>query len=151
MKRKTAFLCGLLITCTAGAEIYQWTDSEGNRHFGDRPPAGTEPVTIQLPRVNTFRGVTTGELPAWARHTPGDRAVVIYTAEWCGVCKQATRYFRQADIPFREYDIEKSNRGRRDFSRLQARGVPVILVGERRMNGFSRQRFHSLYDRPVAP
>ena len=151
MIRALACLSGLLMACTAAAEIYQWTDREGNRHFGDRPPAGTEHETVRLRHINTFQGVSTEDLPAWAGDSSGDRQVVIYTAQWCGVCKQATRHFRDAGIPYREYDIEQSDKGRRDFRRMQARGVPVILVGDRRMNGFSRQRFHALYDRPASP
>jgi len=147
MKRLLACTCGLLLACSAAAEIYQWTDAGGNRHFGDRPPRDTAHETVKLRDINTFQSVSTAELPAWARDAADGREVVIYTAGWCGVCKQATQYFRDAGIPYREYDIEKSNRGQRDFARLKARGVPVILVGGKRMNGFSRQRFRSLYDR----
>ena len=139
-------MSGLLLACSATAEIYQWTDAGGNRHFGDRPPRDTAHEAVRLRSINTFRSVSTDELPAWARDTTGDREVIIYTAEWCGVCKQATQYFRDTGIPYREYDIEKSAKGRRDFARLKARGVPVILIGDRRMNGFSSQRFQSLYD-----
>ena len=145
MQQQIAFTAGRLLTCSAAAGIYQWTDARGNRHFGDRPPPDAEHETVSLRNINTFQSVSTDELPEWAREADGDRETVIYKAGWCGVCKQATRYFRDKGIPCREYDIEKSDRGRCDFARLKARGVPVILVGDLRMNGFSSRRFQALY------
>lgn len=144
MRRLTACTAGLLFACTSLAQIYQWTDEKGNRHFGDRPPRDAAHEAVRLRNINTFRSVSTDELPEWAKS--GNREVIIYTAGWCGICKQATQYFRDTGIPYREYDIEKSDRGRRDFTRLKARGVPVILVGDKRMNGFSSRRFQALYD-----
>lgn len=45
-----------------------------------------------------------------------------------------------------ELDIEKSGKVRKDYDRLGARGVPLILVGNKRMNGFSAKRFMTLYE-----
>ena len=144
MQRQLAFIAGLLLAGTAAADIYQWADASGNRHFGDRPPRDSAHETVRLRNINTFQSVSTDELPEWAKGS--GREVTIYTAGWCGICKQATQYFRDAGIPYREYDIETSDRGRRDFARLKARGVPVILIGDKRMNGFSSRRFQALYD-----
>jgi len=43
------------------------------------------------------------------------------------------------------YDIETSKKGKRDFIKLKARGVPVILVGKKRMNGFDVRKFEAMY------
>jgi glutaredoxin len=45
------------------------------------------------------------------------------------------------NIRFTEYDVEKNSRGKRDFERLRGVSVPVILIGDSRMDGFSEQRF----------
>lgn len=47
--------------------------------------------------------------------------------------------------PLTEYDIEKDAQARREYDALGARGVPVILVGKKRMNGFSAAGFEKLY------
>jgi glutaredoxin len=73
------------------------------------------------------------------------KKVVIYSAPWCGVCKRAKRFFRVQGIPFRELDVEKNRMARREMERMNARGLPVILVGGKRMNGFSEKRFMELY------
>lgn len=31
----------------ADAEIYKWTDAQGQVHFGERPPAGAEQLTVR--------------------------------------------------------------------------------------------------------
>ena len=69
----------------------------------------------------------------------------MYSTTWCGVCKKAKRYFKSKKIPFTEYDIEKSEQAAREFKKLRGRGVPVILVGDSRMNGFSVKNFDRLY------
>jgi glutaredoxin len=71
--------------------------------------------------------------------------VVIYSASWCGVCKKAKTYFRRNGIPFTEYDIEKGTRAKRMYKKLGATGVPVIIVGRKRMNGFSEAGFNRIY------
>jgi len=42
----TILLCAL--APIASAEVYKWTDAQGNVHFGDKPPAGKS-ETINLP------------------------------------------------------------------------------------------------------
>jgi glutaredoxin len=70
----------------------------------------------------------------------------MYSASWCGVCDRARRYFRAHAIAFREYDVETTAKGRLDYRRLRATGVPVILVGEKRLDGFSERSFERLYE-----
>lgn len=69
----------------------------------------------------------------------------MYSTVWCGVCKKARRYFRANDIPFKEFDVETSERGRKDYARLNGRGVPIVLVGKYRMDGFNPGRFQQVY------
>ena len=38
--RLTALLALLCFTVTASAELYTWTDADGHKHFGDKPPVG---------------------------------------------------------------------------------------------------------------
>jgi len=129
---------------SGSAEIYRWTDADGRLQFSDRPPRHAPAETVELKHINTFQSVSVDDLPEWVRED--GKAVTIYSAAWCGVCNRAKRYFEQHGIPYREYDIETSSKGKRDFARLGGRGVPIILVGDKRMNGFSEQRFEALYN-----
>ena len=74
----------------------------------------------------------------------------MYSASWCGVCKKAKSYFKKNNIPYKVYDVEKSRTGKRAFKRLGGKSVPVIIVGTRRMNGFTASRFEKLYEAEIA-
>lgn len=74
--------------------------------------------------------------------------VIFYSASWCGICRKARNYFNSHQIPFTEYDVEKTREGMDAFRRYRARGVPLIFVNGQRMDGFSVARFRQLY-RPV--
>ena len=123
----------------AVAEIYRWTDEDGKVHFSDRPARDQASESIEI-HVNTYENVSYSTSDIEAR-----KEVVIYSASWCGACKRAKRYFEDNEIEYREYDVEKSQKGKIDYRRLKATGVPVILVGKRRMNGFSEHGFERLY------
>jgi glutaredoxin len=132
------------------AGIYKWIDADGRVQFSDRPPSGGRAEEVRLPPLNTYEGVSVERLPEMSTdRAKGGRAnrVVMYSASWCGVCKRAKRFFEEQRIPFRELDVDINQMARREMERMEARGVPVILVGGKRMNGFSEQRFMDLYGR----
>ena len=133
------FIAGMLAAGAAWSEIYRWTDANGKVHFADKPSVEHSSKTVKL-RVNTYESVSykTSSVDV-------GRKVVMYSASWCGVCKRAKRYFQKQGIPFAEYDVEKSSKGKSEYRKLGARGVPVILVGNKRMDGFSVEGFEGLY------
>jgi len=132
----------LIFTISVSAEILKWTDSDGRVHFGDKPPPGAETSIVEV-RINTYESPNIEALQEILN--PKDK-VVMYSAEWCGVCKKAKKYFRANNIPYKDYDIEKSSKGKKDYKKLGAKGVPVILVGKKRLNGFSAATFESIYN-----
>ena len=121
------------------ADVYRWVDDSGKVHYSDQPPP-TQPAEPLELKINSYESVTYSE-----SSSDVGKKVVMYSASWCGVCKKAKGYFQENRIAFTEYDIETSSKGKADFKRLGARGVPVILVGRQRMNGFSVDGFNRLY------
>ncbi|WP_095101352.1 glutaredoxin family protein [Pseudomonas sp. Irchel 3A5] len=65
--------------------------------------------------------------------------VVMYATEWCGYCKQTRRFLDSKGIPFKEYDIEKSDEGRKAYEALGGRGIPLIDVNGTIIRGFSEE------------
>lgn len=111
--------------------VYKWTDADGRVHFGDRPPEG---AAAQEVKIRSFDG------PAEVTSVGGDtvdRSVTLLSATWCGVCKRAKEHLRARGVSFTEHDVEKSGIGKSEYKRLNGKGVPIILVGQQRMNGFS--------------
>lgn len=134
----------LAITQSVQAEIYKWTDLSGQVHFSDQKPAHLELAPLKL-KINTYQSVSYGKSDSPIGNG-SSRKVVMYSTDWCGYCKQARNYFKQQSIPFIEYNIEKDSSARAQYDKLGATGVPVILVGKKRMNGFSVNGFQNFYD-----
>ncbi|MCP3662483.1 MAG: DUF4124 domain-containing protein [Gammaproteobacteria bacterium] len=133
------FLAAASLAVSAG--IYRWVDESGRVHFTDKPPqeVGAESVSII---INTY---TAPQILETTRDVKSGRKVIMYSTVWCGVCKKAKAYFTRKNIPYKEYDVERDAKGIRDFKAMGGRGVPVILVGNRRMNGFTAESFEKLY------
>jgi len=125
-----SFLMSVLGRAEAG-KVYKWTDAEGKVYFSDRVVDATNAEEI---KIRTFSG------PAEVVQDEngfGAREVKIFTTTWCGVCKRAKAYLAAKGISFSEYDVEKSDIGKQEYKRLAGKGVPILLVGKQRMDGFS--------------
>lgn len=132
------------------AEVYKWVNDTGRVHYRDEPSATQKFKRLAGENITRYDTVTfknvlesSGATKHSSRSTNGK--VFIYSSAWCGYCKQARKYFKSKGIAFIEYDIEKNVRTKQDYDALGGKGVPVILVGRKRMNGFSRQGFDRIY------
>jgi len=139
------FLC--LVAVTAFAEVYKWTDADGRIHYGDNPNKDQHAEEVEL-KVNSYEHVTVSDyIPASeSAKKNNSKHVTIYSTVWCGYCKKAKAYFRENNISFTDYDIEKDADAKKKYNEMGARGVPVILVGNKRMNGFSIAGFNNIYN-----
>lgn len=115
------------------AEIYKWVDADGNIQFSDTAPRGRAAEEIKL-EINS---ISIPKVSVNPNSEATSRKVVIYTTDWCGYCKKAKKFMRDNKITFTEYDIEKSARARREYQRLNGHGVPLIVVGDKTLSGFS--------------
>ena len=141
---KVLLLVSLLLTClVCQAEIYKWVDENGRTHYSDSKPETETAETVDV-KVNTYTNVTIDDSVFYREEAP--TRVVMYSTSWCGYCKKARRYFQKNNIPFTEYDIEKNNAARKRYDKLGGKGVPVILAGNKRMNGFSESGFEKIYN-----
>lgn len=70
--------------------------------------------------------------------------IVMYSTRWCPYCYKAREYFKRHQFSYVEYDIEASAQNLADFRALNGQGVPLILVGNQRMQGFNPQSFEAL-------
>ena len=143
----TAICLLLLLVISAQADIYKWVDEHGKTHYSDTKPEQkeTEVVTPVIQNTYTKPAIEYNELFKHSPATSAGKKVVMYSAVWCGVCKTARKYFQDNKIAFAEYDIETSNKGKRDYEKLKGRGVPIILVGKKRLNGFNVTSFNKVY------
>jgi len=127
------------------AEVYRWIDSDGKVQFSDQKPENRQVEQLYL-EVNTYTNVTYDDSIFDTNVSGGrNKRVVMYSTTWCGYCKKARQYFEKKSIPYTEYDIDKDKRAKKQYNKMGATGVPVILVGKKRMNGFSASGFERIY------
>ena len=141
-----------LVLCVgiASAGLYKWTDANGRQFYSDVPPLGSKAELLAV-KVNAnpssqSEPANTSAIAESEQKNTKAKKVVMYSATWCGVCKKAKAYFNANGVGYTEYDIENSRKGRVDYKRLKGTGIPIIMVGEERMNGFSQGRFAKMYE-----
>ena len=139
----------LLAACAlpAAAGVYKWTDTEGRVHYSDSPPPDRKADQVKI-KVRSITGpATVSALPAAAKKpasSAGKERVRMYTTAWCGYCKKAKAHLAAKRVPYDEVDVEASETARNEFTQIGGRGVPVILVGSQRMDGFDAVRLDAM-------
>jgi glutaredoxin len=131
------------------ADIYKWTDKNGKIHYSDSPinQENAEKVDEQAlaKNISSYTNVTVQIVPidfGMNQNARRDASrLVMYTTTRCGYCAKARRYFAKNSISYSEKNIELEEAYRKEFDQLGGKGVPVILVGNKKMTGFSQQKF----------
>jgi len=71
--------------------------------------------------------------------------IVLFTTPSCPWCRAVKIYLRQKGFRFREVDVSKDPDAARDMIRRTGqRGVPVLLIGNRPIVGFDREKIDKL-------
>lgn len=151
---RCVFMIVLLVPAICAAELFQWTDANGVKHFSNTPPPAATTDIRQMEEYvgnddartdylrQTLDMFKSGDDQIGAGTTAGSHQrtpeVIIYTTPTCGYCHRAKAYFKQHGIRFTEHDVTTSRKARRDFEALNGRGVPLILIGDQRINGFNK-------------
>jgi glutaredoxin len=70
--------------------------------------------------------------------------VTLYSTRQCPNCRHAKTFLQNNKVRFIEFDIEKNQRAFKEFQRLGARGVPVIMIGNTRVDGFNVKKLQQV-------
>ncbi|MGD9897662.1 MAG: glutaredoxin family protein [Calditrichaceae bacterium] len=71
--------------------------------------------------------------------------VIVFSTPTCSFCTSAKRYFREKNIKFRDIDVSKDTRAAADMQRRTGQtGVPVILINNRPIVGFDKQKINQM-------
>ncbi len=81
-----------------------------------------------------MRSVVQQQLTAY-----GETTAVMYGTSWCPQCAKAREFFKENNMPYVEFDVEKSRQDMRNYAALNASGYPLIYVGMHRFEGFGPQ------------
>lgn len=67
-----------------------------------------------------------------------DNNIVLYSAAWCGYCKQTKQLLASHNVDYCEYDIERSAEGYRQYESLGGGGVPLMLFNGEVIRGYNK-------------
>ena len=151
-------LCSLVLCSQVSAlEVYTWVDENGRTHYSTEKPANEH--ATKKNNINNQYSPSSGT-PAYLQRymdstpTPtndsgqplvGKGPVTLFSTEWCGYCRKAREYMRKNNIVFKDYDIEKSPVAQKLYQQHGGKGIPLLVFGDKRMRGFSAERFETLY------
>lgn len=81
-------------------------------------------------------------LSQWLQAKPANplgsnHSVVLYATSWCGYCAKTRAFLNDHQVAFTEYDIEKSSEAYASYRALGGNGVPVVVIGDQVIHGFS--------------
>lgn len=102
------------------------------------------PVQACLFIVALFVLAGCGRDPAALRAEVGSAKVVLLSTAWCGYCRKLRGDLASWGITYDEFDVEKSQEGRNAYALVGGRGVPILLIGDEVVHGYSPQRARDL-------
>jgi mycoredoxin len=70
--------------------------------------------------------------------------VILYSTAWCGYCKKTRELLGENNIPYYEYDIEKSKEGNEQHKNLGGKGIPVLLINGEVIKGYNPSKILQL-------
>jgi len=77
----------------------------------------------------------------------GNKRVVVFSTPSCPHCNTAKRYLKENKIRFKDVDVSKDRAAAFDMIRKTGQqGVPVILVNNRPIVGFDRNKINRMLD-----
>lgn len=151
-------LCCLALSTAASAQsLYKSVSPDGKITYSNKPPSEAQVVkkfefadqpSSALP--DTLSKLI-GNLRQSGGASPAAAAsgeTVLYAASWCGYCKKAKAYLAEKNIPYKEIDVD-SEEGQIAFAQASTgTGIPLILVGDQRVQGFSLEAYDQLFATP---
>jgi glutaredoxin len=66
--------------------------------------------------------------------------ITLYSSRQCPACRQARDFLRQRGVDFQEFDVRSNLRAQKTLARWGTRSMPVILIGDMRIDGFDRRK-----------
>lgn len=74
----------------------------------------------------------------------GSAPVVLLSTAWCGYCRKLRTSLNDWGVAFEEIDVEHKANGHRAYQLVNGRGVPILLIGDQQVHGYSPDKAREL-------
>lgn len=120
-----------------------WRDKVGFVEMDSAPPLSpTMAERTRTRRYASTSGTGSGGTQRVAARMPD--TVILYSADWCGACKEAKRHLDAMGINYETRDIDIPENLNDLVAKTGQRGIPVLDVGGRVVTGFSPDDYDDL-------
>lgn len=130
----------LMFGAPAHAGMYKLVNPDGTVTYTDQAPdAKSATAKVTEIKVKTYPepvNARPAPKPGFTPSAISARKLTMFSATWCGVCRQAKAYLNAQKIPYDEVDVDSAP-GAASFAKLGGKGVPMFQVGDATMTGFS--------------
>jgi glutaredoxin len=141
--------CLLLLGAAFAAHaqtIYRWVDKDGNVQYSDLPPP-PDARNLQTKRMGSGPSVDEEQLPYVVKIAKEKNPVSAYLTNCGEPCSDARAVLAKRGIPFLERDPEKNPADADALKKLIGTlQVPVLVVGEEQVKGFSDASWNAALD-----
>ena len=144
--KQTAIGIGLALVALSGsacaAQLYRWVDDKGNVEWRDTPPPA---AAKKFEQRNVGGGTATGpELPYSLQQAAKNFPVTLWSTDCGDACTKARAHLARRGVPYSERDPRNDFES---FKKLTGGGeVPVLFVGNNRLNGYLESDWDSALD-----
>jgi glutaredoxin len=146
MRYVILFIC-LSLAPVASAQVYKWTDAQGNTHYGDIPPPQAQNVQQKKTNANI---IETDAQPFETKQAAQKNPVLLYAFDGCDSCTRAREMLDKRGIP---YTLKNTEKDKVELKALTGDNViPVIVVGSQTpRQGFEAGAWNSMLDQAGYP
>ncbi len=140
-------------TLQAGASYYQYVDESGHVRFAatldqvpERQRSTAGHISVAASTAAQRAAPEPREEVARSAAPTTNAEVVLYTTDSCPYCKRAIAYLDQIGQDYVNKNVEQDEEAREEYLKLTGGrpGVPVIVVGDRWMQGWSQGHLDQL-------
>jgi glutaredoxin len=71
-------------------------------------------------------------------------SVVLYETDSCPYCIKARRFLKSNHVDYKSRNVGKNKSAQKEFKKLGGRGVPMILVDDKRLTGWNQSKLRRM-------
>ena len=148
MRRLAIAVAAMVVSATAGAQMYRWVDKDGKVQYTDTPPpASAKGVQKRSGGPAPAAGPAT---PYAVQQAAKNFPVLVYTSANCGkACADGKALLAARGVPYREISVGgEGGISAEEMKKATGSGdsVPVLMVGKSATRGFESETWHTALD-----